>query len=403
MTEGNKEIEFSDKRVNIEMLLRSYNDLQLIDILMNKNSDRNITDDNGNSPLIRAAMRGLGTEAAVLIDSGADVNIQNNNGKSALMAARENGHTEITELLKNSGAAEIPSSENLIISAGAGDYPAVEYLLESGIDVNSRDKANRTAYTAAVSNGHYKTSTLLKENGGAGNFSDETILNFVKTNNTGAVSILLRHGFDLNIRDRYNNTLLDTAVYEGLPEMAKLLQENGIQGDIDQSDFLSNIRNGNIDRVRTYLALGFGINKMYRNKYTPLAEACRYGNVELAGYLIDNGADITVKHYNDSPLLWKAVSDEQIELTELLIQAGADVNERINNGKYPADSGETALIRAVIEKNSSILKILIDAGAEVNLTFENNHSRRGNTPLKLAEYYENRSITGLLKTAGALE
>jgi ankyrin repeat protein len=53
-----------------------------------------------------AAARGHAEVVQVLLETGADVNVKDKNGKTALMRAVIKGHKEIAEILKKSGAKE---------------------------------------------------------------------------------------------------------------------------------------------------------------------------------------------------------------------------------------------------------------------------------------------------------
>ncbi len=112
------------------------------------------------------------------------------------------------------------------------------------------------------------------------------------------------------------------------------------------------------------------INKRDGDKHTPLHLASRFGHVEVARWLLDNGADVNAKAYNDfTPLLYTKHS----EIVKLLLKYKADIN---------AKSSVTALERAAshyayIERNPEeaaeakellrIITMLRGAGAEYDI------------------------------------
>ncbi|MDR0669264.1 MAG: ankyrin repeat domain-containing protein, partial [Treponema sp.] len=63
----------------------------------------NARNQDGETPLIVAAMKGQNDLAALLIDHGADPNAVDNLQHSALYYAAEGGYTEITERLITAG------------------------------------------------------------------------------------------------------------------------------------------------------------------------------------------------------------------------------------------------------------------------------------------------------------
>jgi uncharacterized protein len=66
------------------------------------------------------------------------------------------------------------------------------------------------------------------------------------------------------------------------------------------------------------------------------------------------------------PLLWAALRQENSQVAELLIQAGADVNAP-SNLKSPHDQTYTPLYFAVEQGNSKLVKLMLDKGAKVNV------------------------------------
>ena len=73
-------------------------------MLLDKQADINIQDDEGDTPLYMACHLGHKDIVKMLLDKQADVNIQTVTGTTPLAVACYQGHEEISELLRQHGA-----------------------------------------------------------------------------------------------------------------------------------------------------------------------------------------------------------------------------------------------------------------------------------------------------------
>ena len=99
---------------------------------------------------------------------------------------------------------------------------------------------------------------------------------------------------------------------------------------------------------------------------------------------LQNGADIDARDKWGQTALHKAIDD--VEIVSLLITHGADVNAK--NAAF----GMTALYYA----DCTVAQLLIDAGADIDV-----RSQNGNTPLMWHVYNENYDVANLLSKNGA--
>lgn len=126
------------------------------------------------------------------------------------------------------------------------------------------------------------------------------------------------------------------------------------------------------------------VNATNDTGYSPLILACYRGNIEVAKFLIKNGADVNANSSMGSPLM-AAVVKGNIEVVNLLLEKRADVNVTDANGI-------TALIYAVQFRNAEIVKILIDHKAD-----KTHVDKEGKTAFEYAVFTGNESIINLLK------
>ena len=115
---------------------------------------------------------------------------------------------------------------------------------------------------------------------------------------------------------------------------------------------------------------------------------------ELIEYGISKGMEVNaVNDFDGTPLSQAADRDAKDALACLLIN-GADPN--IGRGKYP-----TAIVDAVIPGHLEIVEMLIDGGADVNASYRRDSGETVN-PLSFAEDYGHKEIAALLRRHGAV-
>ena len=115
-------------------------------------------------------------------------------------------------------------------------------------------------------------------------------------------------------------------------------------------------------------------------------DLCAEGSLKQVVDAINGGANVNAKdnaNNGRTPLIYAAAFNPDPEVIEVLINAGADVNARIDEGWSP-ESGYTPLMAAAVESDPKVVRALINAGADVN-----SRNKVGWTPLILAAASEN--------------
>lgn len=124
-------------------------------------------------------------------------------------------------------------------------------------------------------------------------------------------------------------------------------------------------------------------------------------NVDIAKYLIEQGGNVNHDVFSEGVLLSFAARDGELRFCEYLIDVGADVNHAMPKG------GETPLHNAAEANQLSAIDMLIEHGAEVNQRSKNGKSELefgpmdGETPLHIAAALASVGVIRFLLSQGA--
>jgi len=153
--------------------------------------------------------------------------------------------------------------------------------------------------------------------------------------------------------------------------------------------------NNNIEQVEKYLKNGIDIDIKGEYSCTPLHYACQNGNLEMIRVLLKFNANVNSKNsYSTSYPLFDAVTaideDNYYQILKLLIDAGADIHR--------VDSfGNTLLHYAVEKENLDLINLLISLGIDINKSERYDNDRA----LDYAYFQKNHKIINRLIESGA--
>jgi ankyrin repeat protein len=155
-----------------------------------------------------------------------------------------------------------------------------------------------------------------------------------------------------------------------------------------ESNMLGDVSAGNIVAVKKYLDKGGNVNLQDELGMTPLHHAVNAGlkgsHLKMIKLLIDRGANVkAIDDTHHTPLHWASNK----ETTELLIDAGADVNAKTKR------TGETKLFSAAhgaaqgassksYEMYLGLTKLLLAKGADVNVKLKSGSMIKDNKPYR---------------------
>jgi ankyrin repeat protein len=173
------------------------------------------------------------TQVGKMLKLGVNPNVKDRHGDYALDVAEMYGHVDIMKLLLEAGAdPDTPGRQTTLIfncsHTSSDNIKTIKMLLESGVDVNKKDRFGNTALISAT-RGHIDIVKLLLEAGADPNLKNDSgdtalitasILGYLKV-----VILLLVAGADPMIRDKRGHTALDLARQNNHPKVAKLLEK----------------------------------------------------------------------------------------------------------------------------------------------------------------------------------
>jgi ankyrin repeat protein len=338
--------------------------VEIIDLLIKAGADINAKDKFNQTALIKALAKGKYVVAKKLLEYKANVNIVTINGSTALIFAiskmPSNKITDeiIDELIEKSNRETLYSRRHRINNAmyyaiSYNNLPAVKKILKKKFLVNcllfrcnNSDKLGNALHLSIYCK-HSDTKTKLE-----------------------IIKELLDAGINTNLKDGNRRTALEAAklkassCQEDYEPIVEVLQEkfelNRLYEAIDKKKSLN-------ETEVTKL-----ISKLTPSSHdTALIYSAEQDNIEILNKLIAAGANINTQNKNGITPLMEAAKQGNIEIINRLIAAGADINAKDN-------FNQTALIIAIFNRQYYTAKKLLEYNPDVHVVTKN-----GNTALTL--------------------
>ena len=283
-------------------------------------------------------------------------------------------------------------------AAGRGNVPLMEQLIKDGADVNALDSMGVDVLHKAVYSGNPAAVQLLLDKGAFvdlqspsnGDTPLHDALYFKKkARGKEVIAVLLKAGANLSVRNRAGLTPLGSAiVLKDKEAVGQINEEMARRSSPNGKQLMAAVKNGDIAEVDKLLAdKSVPLEESDDKGFTPLLWASRQGMAEIAALLLEHGAD---PNHLDS---WmgansghKAAYWGRTEVMKLLIKHGLKINAQ---GLY---NGYTPLHDAVSGNHVETAIVLINAGAKKDIQGDD-----GKTPLDIARENGNQEIIKLLQ------
>jgi ankyrin repeat protein len=374
--------------------------------------------------LVQAVKTGDTTTALALLGKRADPNIGEPDGTTPLHWAVRNNDTALVERLIKAGA-DVKAANRYGITAIAlacesGSAPIVERLLAAGVSANATGPYGETALHTCAHSGKVDAAKVLIAHGASLDAGDswrgQTPLMWASAQGHPEVMrVLIEAGADVNAR----STIIAWERQRTSEPRDKWLPPGGL------TPLLFAAREACVDCTKVLLSSGANPNIVDPDQYTPLVVALINGHFDVAGALIDAGADLDMQDKVGRTALWAAVDAHTIpssnrpapretddtlssmDIITKLLDRGAKVDLALRaqipyrtkldrGGDGVLGAGTTPLLRAAKAGDVPVIKMLLEKGANPRAV-----TTRGNVnPVMMAANVSAREedMTGRNKT-----
>jgi ankyrin repeat protein len=349
-----------------------WNDLETVKGLLGAGAKAAVANRYGVTPLHEAATAANAAMVNALLRAGADPNAAYGDGETPLMTASRTGNAEAVKLLLESGAqvnaAETFRGLTAVMYAAVENHGAVVRTLAlAGADVNARTKEY----------------TFQKLTGGAGGIIHDrpqgALTALIIASRQGAreaAEALIAAGADVDASEpQYGFSALQTAIFNGHYALARVLIDKGAAVNDGSLYIAIEMRNlakytnrpnppdidhgvTAMDVAKALLARGANANLAY-TKLVPPRQA--QGNINVAP---------------GSTPLYRAVRAVDFEAVKVLVDAGANPGQPIQDGSTPlmaaaglgAPRGGDEEVTEAGDRNDpvDVIRVIVEKGADVN-------------------------------------
>lgn len=349
----------------------------IVDVLLRRGAAPDLRDLSGATAAFIAAEKGQEEVFTCLMgpDGRVDLAIPDNEGRTLMHVASENGNVAIMQLLANSEryTAELSQRDKYGMTAlhsacRFSQLDVTKFLLERGVSWKDTDFFNRTPFEIACQYGHEALIELLgKQDTSPGTIQRTKLEDLplwclaVQQRFDAISSVIASDNVDFSIREPgTNRTILHCAVRYCKSDVgARILEalpkaENEYLNDPDSfqdTPLHLAVRQQCLACTNALLAHDPNLDELDRFGLTPLDQACRDKDYDIAMALVNAGATIVSSNSGLKWMIFEAAEAGNDEVVKLLLDAGAD-------RMIPDDYGRTIDMLIRRTGNMKLLKIV---------------------------------------------
>ncbi len=377
--------------------------VNVLELLVNHGAGVNERNKQGVTPLSLAIEKNNTKHVVFYATHKADINAEDQNGKSPLVYALDSPDIQMLKTLV--------TPENILTKDSQGNTPLhialqkdspfeyIQYLIETGADVNARNKNGDSILFLTVQKNNRRVGDLLLEKG-ADIFATNTennsplrialtkgpeIQEWLITSNTlnttdgsgntplhyaaewkldNAIMNLVEKGAKINAVNSNGESALFSAVKADSPNTINTLVRCGIETDVSSNlarDHLGNtpihyaVRWNSLKAAQTLLSMGMEVDAQNLSGKTALSDACRSSKKDMAILLMKNRSDINAADATGRTVLMDSISSNNEYMVSLLLANGA-------NPQIQEMSGRNAYHEAALGGNIKIITKVREAG-----------------------------------------
>jgi uncharacterized protein len=385
-------------------------DVDLADRLLKAGADPKAANRYGITPLYLAAVNGSARMIARLLEAGADPNEVGTEGETVLMTVARGGHVDAAKVLLDAGA-KVDAREQwhgqtaLMWAAAEGHPDMIGELLAHGADVNAASNVETwerqvtaeprqkwlppgglTPLLFAARENCLKCLPVLIKGGANINATtpdgiSAAVLALIN-GHYDVAGALAEAGIDPNLADYTGRTALYAAIdFNTMPNSNRPPPPNVIENKLSALDVARVLLehgadpNARLKSLPPYRAkLDRGNDMMLGAGTTPFLRAAKAGDLPAMKLLLEHGADAALAPTRSgiTPLMAAAglgtteqdttgrfkTQAQAIAAIQLLLDRGADVNAKANDGR-------TALHGAALQGYDDVIEFLASKGADL--------------------------------------
>ncbi|WP_353280522.1 ankyrin repeat domain-containing protein [Wolbachia endosymbiont (group B) of Cyclophora punctaria] len=381
---------FDDQSTLLHIAAR--NDLvKIAELLIKKGGNVNTADQDGWNPLHFAVASGSIGVVEILIANGVNVNVADQNGFTPLHCAAHNENKEIVELLLDKGANVDAVNQNgctpLHCATINGHEEIVELLLEKRANVDVADQYGRTSLCWAIRNGYSEIARILLEN------KADPLLGHKSFNTLKLLIELIKNDFKHSKKAEETQQQEDDE-YELIKYSLLLRNDCSLTDVVERGAFGKLISTWLVD-ISNLTESQKELNKKFLSTFKdfPHVTYKDYKNdvEKIKKFLLDHKSNqdlktiLNLKRGESKLTILHILSSMECsnseECIDLLLNSGADPNEKDDTGRtplhYATRSGHC----------DTIIKLLLRKGANLDIK-----DKKGKTPIEFAVNNPNLNI-----------